>query len=580
MSIKSRRPPLGKIKSWSAGLGARLSGNTSTDRDLLEQSGDDQPISSEIYSTDAYRSDPSLLKQADESSPEESLMKAKLTSVIRDGIPDASASAYESAMDVVEEADKQLVQLQSALARDTSGILKERIAQGRAALDDYSIAMQALDAAAARLEALQTRTQKVQTDDQALQDELHSARANYDQAIVAAESKAQAVSESKVTDRECLAAYMQVQLQYVAQAKSVLDQVHVAWGHSTGTPGSRLSALTPRARSWTLNGSRIVPASLPRLMSAKEANDTVTPSRSASKSSLSLGPIGDSPSLADEDHREKKSRLRMPSFIAAADAVSSVASGFGTFSRSKSSIFSSAATADANSPERERSESGKWSFIGRKKDQGFMTMDDSERQEIKMPSREFAYDLADDNHRLLNLKQSVSSKDVDLGQHDSRPQSSANKPSPFDLAYGRNADCETYTRTSDHGRDGSHMSSDEPLTIGAEPITLHKSYGAITPVHTGQTSYSHNVDPFMSALSPQSTGQPPYSSEDDDEDGTNYHRTSLIDQDSRRNGRSSGQMATASSKGPAPPVPSSTGFLSKSKSRLAPAPPPLPSRPR
>lgn len=563
MSAKAKRPPLGKIKSWSAGLGAKLSGNGSTDPDLLAQTGDDEQTSSEIYSTDAYRSDPALSNGA----PDVGTPKGKSPKAVRNGLPDASA--YEASLDAVEEANEQLVLLQAALAKETSGIFVDRLAYARVTLDAYTTSMQALDNAAARLEAIQSRSQKSKSDKRELEDDLRSAKAAHEEALADAETRAEALADSRQADRECLAAYMQVQLKYVAQAKSVLDQVHSLWG-DTGTE-SRFSAFTSRARSRTLTSSKILLPSLPRLMSAKEASDTLTPTQSASNSSLNLAAL-DTSLPAEDDSKEKKSRLRMPTFTGASDTVASMASGIGTFSRSKSSMFSSIAAADTSSPERERSESGKWTFMGRKKEQGFKNMDESERLSFSANLEPSSFE-SDDRPRRLGLNRSVSSKEVHLGQHDdhhrpSLPHSPVfrqDDTSPFDQLYGHTAaPLSTANFDHIHERGGSQMSSDVPLSNGDYLGVSH--HGGLALNHTGQSAYSDNTDPFASsALSPQSTGQPPYSSDDDD-----YERVT-------DGSAHASPFAAASQRGPPPPIPSSASYLSKSKGR--PPPPPLPSRP-
>ncbi|PWZ01554.1 hypothetical protein BCV70DRAFT_205308 [Testicularia cyperi] len=601
ISIKPKRPQMGRIKSWSAGLTGKLPGGGGGSSNGID-AGVKQEIFGEIElrnkgnsnlyaATEAYWSylgkkkpapfDTSSIPADDSASmtssatpkPEGKMLPVEALGLAMTSFASAfpETSTYGTCLGLLGEAHLQLGSLQASFAKDTSHIFLARIARSKAALEAFNGAMKKLDTATSRLESAQTRVQKSKKEKRDLEEELRLAKAAYDEAVSDVEARAEAIQDSEADDWECLTTYMQAQLDYMGQAQAVLEQVKSMWG-AMPPSGHRSGSSTPSSRPRSLSAAKPRPPALPRRTSAKEAGDVATSSRFTSRSSLSLansetkdeqssGTVnGDS-----KKEREKKNRLRMPSFSGTSEAVSSMASGLGSLGRARGSgLFNSSSSNsianDTSSPEKDR-EGSKWNFMSRsKREPGFMSMKDSDRLHYDEP---VALNGHGDSELYMSSRQgpqpSISSHDVDLGMHDqqvnrstSRPYVSgggngyhssddeshdedgtisANRrrdgPSPFSPDLVPNGSFLTAANTipaheTIHERGESQLSTEMPMTdsnyLGVSAAPHHGSLGM---QHTGLSAYSDNADPFASsALSPQTTGHFGASEpSSDDEDG-------------------------------------------------------------
>ena len=634
-TMMSKRPQLGRIRQWSTGLGAKLSGASSIDPTFkqeiageIEQRGIGN---ANLYAaTEAYWSylakkkplpfDSSTITADDSSSvsssapsikPESKMLPIEALGLAMSSFGNAfgPASKYGSCLSLLGEAHIKLAALQAAFAKDTSNIFLSRIARSKTAIHAFHAAIKKLDAATARLDAAQAKVQKSKKEKRQLEEELRLATAAYHEAVSDVEIRADAIQASEHDDLDCLSTYMQAHLDYLAQMHAILENVSNTWHVSpsaapkNATPPT-MSRSRSRSRSRTSSvGSR--PPPLPRRSSTKESNELSRPSsRMTSRSSVSLsvaeadkvangktsseddyaGPSADretgtNASTAKRNDKEKKGRLRMPSFSGAGDAVTSMASGIGSFSRSKSSALISAASADKASPDREKDMSSRWSLLNRsKKESGFAAISDQEQERERGSTR-----LLD----VQPVHNKVSSEDVDLGPlngstysaHMER-RSSVDEASPFSPD----------PQASSFSRDDTDY-----LGVSAAPAPAPALVGMN---HTGQSTFSDGYDPFSGGLngmmlSPQGTGQG-LTDDDDDE----HERQALTGARSNAkpgawaslnlpfangNGNGNGNSTASASaykavkpaRGPPPPVPSSAAFLSKSK---PPPPPPLPAR--
>lgn len=642
-SMLSKRPQMGKIRNWGAGLGAKLSGGGSTEKQDLASEVEQRKkgIDSLYTSTEAYwsylgKKKPvpfdTLSLPVDETSSatsEKASTKAggKMLPVEALGLAMTSfgaafpeGSAYGACLGLLGEAHIKLGYLQSTFTKDTSHIFLARIARSKAVLDSFTAALKKLDSATIRLETAQTKVHKSKKEKRELEEELRLAKAAYDEAVTDVEARGEAIQDSEYDDWQCLTTYMQAQLDYMGQAHAVLEQVKSVWGDAPPA-GSRSGTSTPLTRPRSLSGPKMRP-SISRKSSAKDAGEiTATSSRFGSRSSLSLS-SSDRPQSITEDSKdkekgEKKNRLRMPSFSGATDTVASVASGLGSFGRSKSSsLFSSSAGGETPSVEKER-DSSKWNFSLRsKKEQGFMSMDEAGKaqhafEDHAVPPRP---ELPERDY----VRPSVSALDVHLGDHDdgshaspdlrvSRVDDSFDEEHGFSTGHGASPfspDATTHgfidphrhgrltAHETIHERGESQLSAEMPLgDSGYLGVSSHPHLVQLN--HTGLSTYSDGADPFTngSAMSPHAThGRFDGDETSDEEERQGLTAGSLVDSTGEKRlvlepsaswkalRSIGGNPASSSPRGPPPPVPSSASFLSKSKSRLAPPPPPLPSR--
>ncbi|CBQ71050.1 conserved hypothetical protein [Sporisorium reilianum SRZ2] len=645
-SIVPKRPQMGKIRSWSAGLSAKLSrGNSSDKQDLAtEVEQRKKGIDSLYASTEAYWSylgkkkpvpfDTSALPVDEASSvtsgtvtskPERKMLPVEALGLAMSSFATAfpDGSAYGSCLGLLGEAHIKLGYLQSTFTKDTSHIFLARIARSKATLDSFTAALKKLDSATARLESAQAKVQKSKKEKRELEEELRLAKAAYDEAITDVEVRGEAIQDSEYDDWQCLTTYMQAQLDYMGQAQAVLEQVKSMWGEAPAV--SQSGASTPSTRPRSLSGPKTRP-SISRRSSAKDAGDvTASSSRFASRSSLSLS-NSDQPASSDDSKREpeskdkdKKSRLRMPSFSGAGDTVSSVAAGIGSsLGRARGASLFGAASGGP-SPDKDR-ESSKWNFMSRssKKEQGFVSMDESDRahsalggdrQPPALPARDYIRPSVSALDVQLSASEHISSSSnghyadtippgLRLYRADSIDSDSSHDggvdrfrahhaPSPFspDAGSATNAFLDVHRAAAHetiHERGESQLSAEMHLMdsaylgdTSAPPIGLN---------HTGLSAYSDvSADPFHngSAMSPQRTGGRFDAESTDDED--EVERQGLTGGVAERG---SGWRAVLSGNGNGggtlkgrtpPPVPPSAAFLSKSKAR-PPPPPPLPSR--
>ncbi|KAJ9478747.1 BAR adaptor protein [Pseudozyma hubeiensis] len=541
------------LRSWSSGLGSKLSTTTAapTDSDAddiaheIEQRK--KGIDSLYTSTEAYWSylgkrkpipfDTSSLPVSEEKLekvlPVEALGLA-MSSYSTAFPPD---STYGSCLGLLGEAHLELGALQTAFTKDTSRIFLARIARSKATLESFTAALKKLDAASARLESAQAKVQKSKKEKRELEEELRSAQAGYDEAVADVEKREEAVRESEGEDWVCLTKYLEAQMEYVVQARGVLDQVKSRW--SEAPSASATSMTRPRSSSSAALKTR---PTISRRSSAKEAVEGEATSRLASRSTLSLS-NSDRPSTETDSEKPKKNRLRMPSFTTnkGTDSVSSKTTS--SFSRARaSSLFGSGET----SPDKD-----KWGF-GRKKEAGFVSMD-RDGEEGGVPPR-----LPVRPKEEPRLRFSVD------GSDDGVPRESPFSP---------NADSGGFlavSRAHDtiHERGESQLSdihTDNFLT--SPPVGLH---------HTGLSAYSEG-DPFSGgAMSPQGTGG---GFDSNDEEAGERQRLTVGGGATADNGGGwRGVMSEMAESGGVkgrlpPPVP---GYV-KGRSR-PPPPPPLPSR--
>ncbi|SPO32252.1 uncharacterized protein UTRI_02809 [Ustilago trichophora] len=645
-SMLPKRPQMNKIRSWSAGLSTKLSSSSGPSNDTPDLATEIEQrkkgIDSLYTSTEAYWSylgkkkpvpfDTSSLPLDETASatsasvalkPERKMLPVEALGLAMSSFATAfpDGSAYGSCLGLLGEAHIKLANLQTAFTKDTSHIFLARIARSKATLDSFTAALKKLDTATARLESAQSKVQKSKKEKRELEEELRLAKAAYDQAVTDVEVRGEAIREAEYDDWQCLTTYMQAQLDYMGQAHAVLEQVKSMWGDAPPAV-SRSGASTPLTRPRSLSGAKGRP-SISRRSSAKDAAD-LSSSRFGSRSSLSLANSDRPSSASDEKDKEsstssKKNRLRMPSFGGASDTVASVASGIGTFSRSRSSTLfggGGASTSGDQSPEKDRESSSnsnsnsKWGLsFGSRKKEGFMTMDEAERSHLANSDRPPALPARD------YVRPSVSALDVHLGDHDgstnghggaspdlrlSRASSSSDDDedhlfshtdhaaSPFspDANNHNFSHRQTTAHETIHERGESQLSSDmhmmDSAFLGTSSTAAHLALN-----HTGLSAYSDGGDPFNNALSPHATGGrfDGESSEDEEEERIGLTAGSLVDSSGERRAQESAGgwksvlNGNGSLRGPPPPIPSSASFLSKSKARLAPPPPPpLPSR--
>lgn len=654
-----KRPPMSKIRSWSAGLGARLSSSSSNDKQDLASEVElrKKGIDNLYTSTEAYWSylgkkkpvpfDASALPVDDTSSitsgtatskPEGKMLPVEALgwamSSFSTAFPDGSA--YGCCLGLLGEAHIKLGYLQSTFTKDTSHIFLARIARSKAALDSFTAALKKLDSATARLESAQTKVQKSKKEKRELEEELRLAQAAYDEAVTDVEARGEAIQDSEYNDWQCLTTYMQAQLDYTAQATAVLEQVKSMWGQPPPSrSNSRANTPITRPRSLSGAGAPKLRPSISRRSSAKDGGElaTAASSKFGSRSSLSLSNSDRPSSATDETKREKdkdkKNRLRMPSFSGAGDTVASVASGIGSFGRSKSSSLFGNGSSGANgettsSPEKEREGPSKWNFMSRsKKEAGFMSMEEAERAQAfgnddagsrppALPARDYvrpsvsAHDvhLGGDHDGFVNGHDHTASPDFRLSRADDDDSddegrfSAGHGSSPFSPDANSHGfldapNCRRSAHETIHERGESQLSSEMHIMdsgfLGASsaPQQAHLSLN-----HTGLSAYSDGGDPFgngSSAMSPQATGgRFDEDSTDEEEERQGLTAGSLVDSTGEKRGvepsaswksLTSGMLNGGGSvRGPPPPIPSSASFLSKSKARLAPPPPPLPSR--
>ncbi|KAJ1020070.1 hypothetical protein NDA16_004350 [Ustilago loliicola] len=239
---------MSKIRSWSAGLGAKLSSSSSNDKQDLASEVElrKKGIDNLYTSTEAYWSylgkkkpvpfDTSALPVDDTSSvasgtvtskPEGKMLPVEALGWAMSSFSTAypEGSAYGSCLGLLGEAHIKLGYLQSTFTKDTSHIFLARIARSKAALDSFTAALKKLDSATARLESAQTKVQKSKKEKRELEEELRLAKAAYDEAVTDVEARGEAIQDSEYDDWQCLTTYMQAQLNYTAQATAVLEQI-------------------------------------------------------------------------------------------------------------------------------------------------------------------------------------------------------------------------------------------------------------------------------------------------------------------------------------------------------------------
>ena len=641
-SILPKRPQMGKIRSWSAGLGAKLSSSNSDKQDLASEIEQRKKGIDSLYaSTEAYWSylgkkkpvpfDTSALPLEDSSSvtsgnvaskPERKMLPVEALGLAMSSFSTAfpDGSAYGACLGLLGEAHMRLGCLQTTFTKDTSHIFLARIARSKATLDSFTAALKKLDAATARLESAQTKVQKSKKEKRELEEELRLAKAAYDEAVTDVEARGEAIQEAEHDDWQCLTTYMQAQLDYMGQACAVLEQVKSMWGEAQAV--SRSGSSTPLTRPRSLSGPKTRP-SISRRSSAKDNGDIVTASsRFGSRSSLSLS-NSDQPSSATDEtkkekEKEKKNRLRMPSFSGASDTVASVASGIGSLGRSRgSSLFGASGEP---SPEKDREPgASKWTFMmPRKKEQGFTSMDESEQAHNQvngsahppaLPARDY-------------IRPSVSSHDVHLGDHDGSLNGHTASPNlrlhpdsddddddhhhfnpprgPSKSPFSPDANHHDFLDT--HRPDAAHETIHErgESQLSSELHMMDSAFlgpGSAAPQlalnHTGLSAYSDGGDPFSSALSPQATGGFVESDSDEDDEQERVALTAHSDEDSlgerkrpAETGSSwrsmlNGSANTGSAGGAArgPPPPIPSSASFLSKSKARLAPPPPPPLP-
>ncbi|SNX83531.1 uncharacterized protein MEPE_02238 [Melanopsichium pennsylvanicum] len=653
----SSRPKMGKLRSWLSS-----SNKSEEQQDLAsEVEARKKGIDSLYTSTEAYWSylgkkkpltfdASSVIVPLDDTSsttsgtvsankPERKMLPVEALGLAMTSFSTAfpEGSQYGSCLGLLGEAHLKLGNLQNAFTKDTSHIFLARIARSKATLDSFTAALKKLDAATARLESAQSKIQKSKKEKRELEEELRLAKAAYDEAVTDVEVRGEALGEAEGDDLVVLTEYMQAQLDYVSEAQAVMEQAKAMWGEVPPGSVSRSGSSTPVTRPRSLSGPKLRP-SISRRSSAKDAGDvptTTSSSRFGSRSSLSLSASDGTPSATDDTKKEKdkKSRLRMPSFSGASDALTSAATQVGgTFTRSRSSTLLAGMGGKSGgeaSPDKDK-EYSKWNFKrGSKKEEkmGFLSMDEADKLEqyspkgnnAKIPPALPARDY---------VRTSVSASDVHLGiAHDHDGESSnghrigaspdlrlslpetdfeeevdfgaGRGPSPFspDAAHGvfsatnRLSSPAAYETIHERGESnlstGLHLADSTYLggSIANQHLSLH---------HTGLSSYSDNMDPFGGAMSPQATGgkfdeSEMGSDEQEERQGLTAGRVTnstgerkKVDAETNEskgtwrsvlNGNGGGSV-----RGPPPPVPSSASFLSKSKQRLAPPPPPLPLR--
>lgn len=617
-TILPKRPQLGMSKSfrsWSAKLSSSSTSAPTENQDLASEVEQRKKGIDSLYtSTEAYwsylgkkkpvpfdtSSLPILAAGVDDSDssnvgkPERKMLPVEALGLAMSSFSTAfpESSAYGNCLGLLGEAHLKLGSLQTSFTKDTSHIFLARIARSKATLDSFTAALKKLDSATSRLESAQSKVQKSKKEKRELEEELRLAKAAYDEAVTDVEVRGEAIQEAEYDDWECLTTYMQAQLDYMAQAYAVLDQVKSHWNDVATAPsplpassGLRSGSSTPLTRPRSLTGPRSRP-SISRRSSAKEATEIATApgSRFASRSSLSL----DRPaSVTDETkkEKEKKNRLRMPSFSGvASDTVASVTSGItsgiGSLGRSRgSSLFgssnnangngtSSTATAGAGETSAAEKDSGaggssKWNFISRnkKENQGFISMDESERTPAftfhddqkppALPARDKSF-----------LRSSVSAQDVHLGgPHDDvspafrfsqHPDSDSNSDSDshsglHESPFSPDANQEGFLQTRNmsmahetiHERGESQMSSEMHmldsnfLGLGATSAAAASVGGSHLGLnHTGLSAYSDGGDPFSGGagggdmMSPDVTGGR-YDEDDSDHDDEEEERQGL-----------------------------------------------------
>ncbi|PWN49675.1 hypothetical protein IE53DRAFT_388083 [Violaceomyces palustris] len=447
--MKASKSQFGKFKSWGSGIGSKLASAPSLDQasrqDLtgeIEQRGQGN---SDLYSaTQAYwnylgkkKPIPFDLSSSDQQHtslasdgkvlPIEAMGLAMLSYANHLG---AQSSAYPACLNLLGEAHLKLGSLQASFAKDTSNIFLARIARSKIAIDSFHAAIKKLDAATARLEAAKAKVQKSKKEKRELEEELRLATAMYDEAVTDVEARAEAIQESEQDDHDCLSTYMQAHLDYLSESHAILEQARLSWVEYSGGGNSDVRrqstsnspALPGRPRSTSIPKPR-PPPPLPRRASAKEVtevNRATVASSLTSRSSTSLATIEGGRTLRrssmNEDpdtaaaagtgsisksgnDKERPKRLRMPSFTAATDSVTSVAAGIGSSlgrTKAATSLFSSktkdgadpspSATGPSAEKERKERESGiggasssRWGgFMGRsKREPGFLEMDAS-----------------------------------------------------------------------------------------------------------------------------------------------------------------------------------------------------------
>ncbi|KAI3492156.1 hypothetical protein L1887_43445 [Cichorium endivia] len=634
-SIIPKRPQMGKIKSWSAGLGAKLSGNSGDKQDIASEVEQRKKGIDSLYtSTEAYWSylgkkkpvpfDTSPLPVDDTASVASNAVankpEGKMLPVEALGLAMASfgavfpeGSPYGACLGLLGEAHAKLGFLQTTFTKDTSHIFLARIARSKATLDSFTAALKKLDSATARLESAQSKVQKSKKEKRELEEELRLAKAAYDEAVTDVEARGEAIQDAEYDDWQCLTTYMQAQLDYIGQAHAVMEQVKAMWADAPAP--SRSGASTPLTRPRSMSGPKLRPT-ISRRSSAKDAVDISTSSsRFASRSSLSLAG-SDRPSSATDDSKrdkdkeqdkdkdkEKKNRLRMPSFSGAGDTVASVASGIGSFGRAKgSTLFSSNGEASGSDKEREPS---KWNFMARsKKEPGFVSMDHADKTQTN----------GDDNHAGRPpalpardyVRPSVSAHDVHLGHHDGTAANGHGTASP-DLRLSRaDSDDEDYARDHDASpfspdadamdfldvqrnrstHDTIHERGESQLSAEVHMMdsTFLGPSGALQPHslslnHTGLSAFSDGADPFGgSAMSPQQTGgrfDESEASTDDEEERQGLTSGSLIDSTGARRPGMQPSSSWVSFKGASSTANGPTNGLSGSPSQRGP-PPPIP----
>lgn len=645
---------MGKIRSWSAGLSAKLSGGSSSDKQDLATEVEQRKkgIDSLYASTEAYWSylgkkkpvpfDTSALPVDETSSiisgtvsskPERKMLPVEALGLAMSSFSAAfpDGSAYGSCLGLLGEAHIKLGYLQSTFTKDTSQIFLARIARSKATLDSFTAALKKLESATARLESAQTKVQKSKKEKRELEEELRLTKAAYDEAVTDVEVRGEAIQDSEYDDWQCLTTYMQAQLDYMGQAQAVLEQVKSMWGEPPAV--SQSGSSTPLTRPRSLSAPKTRP-SISRRSSAKDAGDVTAPSsRFASRSTLSLA-NSDHPASSDDSKREpdgkekdKKSRLRMPSFSGAGDTVSSVAAGIGSsLGRARGAGLFGAASGEP-SPDKDR-ESSKWNFMSRsnKKEQGFVSMDESDKVRAAAPAGDRApptlptRDYVRPSVSALDVQLSASEHETTSNGHyndtvspglrlsradsidsdDSEDEGvdryrAHHQPSPFspDAGSGTNAFLDVHRSTAHetiHERGESQLSAEMHLMdshylggTSAPPIGLN---------HTGLSAYSDlSADPFhsSSAMSPQQTGGRLDGDEDTDDEheverqGLTGAGSAVVQRGGGWRNVLNGNGVNGTSGGGTlkgrtpPPVPPSAAYLSKSKAR-PPPPPPLPSR--
>ncbi|GAC98733.1 BAR adaptor protein [Pseudozyma hubeiensis SY62] len=541
------------LRSWSSGLGSKLSTATTTPTDsdaddiALEIEQRKKGIDSLYTSTEAYWSylgkrkpipfDTSSLPASEDKIEKVLPVEALGLAMSSYSTAFPPHSTYGSCLGLLGEAHLELGALQSTFTKDTSRIFLARIARSKATLESFTAALKKLDAASARLDSAKAKVQKSKKEKRELEEEFRSAQAGYDEAVADVEKREEAVRESEGEDWVCLTKYLEAQMEYVMQARGVLEQVKARWSEA---PAALATPMT-RPRSSSSVALKTRPA-ISRRSSAKEAVEGET-SRFASQSTLSLS-NSDRPSTETDSENPKKNRLRMPSFTntKGTDSVSSKTTS--SFSRTRaSSLFGSGET----SPDKD-----KWGF-GRKKGAGFVSMD-GDAEEGGAPPR-----LPVRPKEGPGMRFSVDGSDDGMSSE-----------SPFSPATGSDGFL-AVSRAHDtiHERGESQLSdihTDHFLT--SPPVGLH---------HTGLSAYSEGGDPFSGgAMSPQGTGG--QFDSDDEEAGERQRLTvgggARADNAGGWRGVMSEMVESGGVKGRLPPpVP---GYV-KGRSRTPP-PPPLPSR--